>query len=77
VQDHGAGIEAQEDVFCAALDASHGLTLDFRFEAARDGPAQAAISNRDGDDAPIEQGRGNAPPRRFYFRQFGQSPTPT
>jgi hypothetical protein len=53
------------------------LVLDFGFEAARDGPAQASFANDDSGDAPTQQGGGDALTRRFYFGQFGQSPTPT
>jgi len=76
MHDDRAGIEAQQDVFCTALDAPHDFTLDFGFEAARNRPAQASIAHDDSGDAPTQEGGSDALTRRFDFGQFGQ-PTPT
>ncbi len=72
MHDERAGIEPQQNVFRAALDAPDDFALDFSFESARDGPAQAAVANDQRSDAPADERRGDAPARRFYFGQLGQ-----
>src|ERR1700690_1437025 len=77
MHDDRAGVEPEQQIFGAPFDAPHDFTLDLGFEAARDGPAQAAFAHGERDYAPANEDWGDAPARRLYFGQLGQSPAPT
>ena len=72
MQDRGARVEADQYVFRAPLDATHGLAANGGFELGGDGPAQAALAHDDVEHAPLEQSRRYAAFRRFYFRELGR-----
>jgi len=72
MQDQCARVETNQNVFRAPLDAAHALAAHGRFEVGRDGPAQTALAHDCLDHAPPEQGRCNAAPGRFYFRELGR-----
>jgi hypothetical protein len=72
MQDHGAGVDADQNVLCAPLDAAHGLAANGGLEVRSDGPAKAPFAHDDLDDAPLQQSRRNAASRRFYFGELGR-----
>jgi hypothetical protein len=72
MQDQGAGVESDQDVFRAAVDTAHGLAADGVFEMRDDGPAQAALADDCLDHAPLQQSGRDAAFRRFYFRKLGR-----
>ena len=72
MQDQGARVEADRDVFRAPFDASNGVTANGGFEVGRDRPAQSPFAHDDIDHPPLEQSGCNAASRRFYFRKLGR-----
>jgi hypothetical protein len=61
-----------DQVFRAPLDCAYQLPTNGRLEIRRNGPAQAAISDDQVDDAVPDQGGRDAASRSFYFGKLGQ-----
>jgi len=72
VQDQGAGVEADQEVFRAPLDRTHGLSANGGLEVGGNRPAQAALAHGHIEDAPLEQRGRNPASGRFYFRKLGR-----
>jgi hypothetical protein len=72
MQDQGAGVEPDQEVFCAPFDGPNGVTVNGGFEFGGDGPAQTPLAYDDIDDAPLQQRRRNAASCCFYFRELGR-----
>ena len=72
MQDHGAGLQTDQQVLRAPIDTAHDLMTHSGFESVRDRPTQATIANDHIDDAMIHESRRNAASRRFYFRKLRQ-----
>jgi hypothetical protein len=72
MQNQGAALKANENVFRAPVDAQDDLIAQRSFESGRDRPAQPAVTDNDINDAGSDERGRNAAPRGFYFRELGQ-----
>ena len=72
MQDHGAGLQTDEQVLRAPIDAADDLIAHRRFEFCGNRPAQAPVAHDHVDDAMAYQSGRNAASRGLYFRKLGQ-----
>ena len=54
MQDQGAGIEADQNVLGAPVDAANRLIADGGLEVGGNGPAQAPLAHDEFDHAPLQ-----------------------
>src|ERR1700723_3742848 len=72
MQDQGAALQTNENVFGASIDAQDFLIAHGRFEIGRDRPTQAPISDDHIEDAMADERWRNAASRGFYFGKLRQ-----